>query len=167
MNIGEIMKGKKSDPEYVSNFITQCIQSNKNNPDEIVKEALSRIEAIDEKIKEVDKLKAERCKLQDIIHSFQKIKKPNKVEDNKILSFFKIENIALSHSICNSLKEKSLEINPFLKSIDQTKLQDVLYCIQQLQEHKVISRSGNVLIRGTRYHDYIKFVLQEDKCSQS
>jgi hypothetical protein len=38
---------------------------------------------------------------------------------------------------------------------------DILYCIKQLIEYKVISKSGDYLLRGERFDGYLKFAMME------
>ncbi len=152
------MRGKKADPEFLSNFINKCIGLNKTSQEDIVKTAQQQINDIDSKIIEVEKLKVIRSKLLDVINVFEK-EVPSHKEEAKILSFFNIQHPQICKYICTFLKKGStrmdvLYVTEFSKS-------DIMFCIKQLQEHKVISKVGDHLIRGDKFDDYIKFVLCE------
>lgn len=154
------MRGKKTDSNFVGSFITECVTHGKTTQDEIVSEAKSRINAIDDKIKEVENLKTIRSKLVDVIITFEKPAKSSNLSEINSLPFFKIQNQHICKFICDSLREKNVDINFFLKSNFDS--QDVLFTIKQLIEHKVISRVGNYLLKGADFNQYLKFVLLED-----
>lgn len=153
------MRGKKTDTEFLSSFITQCVMQNKNSSEQIIEEAKSQISDIDQKIQEVEKLKIVRSKLLGVIDSFEKPNKNDKHNEVKILSFFKIQNPTICKYICNSLKNSNIKIN----GLQDPKYNqaDIMFSVKQLIEHKVIYKTGDVLLRGDMFQEYMKFVLQE------
>lgn len=152
------MRGKKTDPEFLSNFINKCVGLNQTSQEEIVQAARLEIQDIDDKIIEVEKLKIIRSKLLDVINVFETNVSSHK-EEAKILSFFNIQHPNICKYICLFLKKESLKID----KIPTTEFpkSDLLFCIKQLQEHKVIAKTGEYVIRGTKFDDYMKFVLCE------
>lgn len=153
------MRGKKVDSDFLSLFISKCVGLNKSSQEDIVKSAQQEISIIDKKIIEAEKLKITRSKLLDVIETFEK-QKTSHTKDAKILSFFCIQHPSICKYICNFLKKESVKIDvlyttEFLKT-------DIIFCIKQLQEHKVISKVGEHLIRSDKFNDYVKFVLHEN-----
>lgn len=154
------MKGKKIDTEFLSAFITECIDNNKSSTDEIINEAKSRISSIDQKIKEVEALKVIRCKLLDVVINFEKENDAsNKIRESKILSLFNIQNSNICKFICDSIKESSINIELLYGKNYSNK--DIIFCIKQLLEYKVICRNNNCLSRGELFDEYLKFVLRK------
>lgn len=154
------MKGRRVDTDFLSAFITECVSNNKFSTDDIVSEAKSRVNSIDEKIKEVENLKSIRCKLLDVVMTFEKNDLSNKITDSKILEFFNIQNSHICKFICDNMKNSAVKIDS-LYGKDYS-IQDIIFCTKQLLEHKVISKSDNYLLRGKSFNDYTKFVLQEN-----
>lgn len=152
------MRGKKSDPEFLSNFISKCVVLNKTSQEDIVQAAQQQINDIDAKIIEVEKLKVIRSKLLDVVHVFKTDTTSHK-EEAKILSFFNIQHPKICKHICSLLKKETLKINNLNDS--EFSKSDMVFCIKQLQEYKVIAKTGDYLIRGNKFDDYMKFVLCE------
>lgn len=152
------MRGKKSDAEFISEFIAECVRSGHDTPDEIVKRARQDINRIDDEIRRVEQLRITRSKLLDVISTFEKQTKPSKVEEAKLLSFFKIQQPQVCKYICDRLKTNVVSVEEVSKSKYSTT--DVMFCIKQLLEHRVISKSGIHLLRGEKFEDYLKFVLK-------
>lgn len=154
------MRGRKIDTEFLTNFITSCVEAGKFSSEDILKEAKDKIEKIDLQIKEVEKLRAVRSKLLDVVLTFDKAPKEIQPEDNKILTFFQIQNPNICKYICNQVKNSTVTID-FLNSTIYNSA-DMCFCIKQLIEHKVICRAGNILLRGELYGEYMKFVLRSN-----
>lgn len=152
------MRGKKADPDFLSNFITKCVVLNKTSQEEIVKVAQQEISDIDLKVIEVEKMKLIRSKLLDVIAVFEK-DKPSHKEEAKILSFFNIQHPRICKYICAFLKKGSTKMDTLY--VTEFSKSDIMFCIKQLQEFKVIARVGEHLIRGDKFDDYMKFVLCE------
>lgn len=150
------MKGKKVDSEFVSQYISECIRHNITSSDDMAARARAKIVIIDEKIKEIEKMKIERCKLLDVIYTFQKKEKIEK-KDSKTLSFYKISNHNICKHICDSLKEKPVELKMITDSFS---IADVIFCIKQLIEHKVICKTGKYFSKGELFEEYYHVVLK-------
>lgn len=150
------MRGKKIDNEFLSEFITICAEAEKCMPEEIMLEAQKEIELIDSKILEVEILKVRRSKLLDVITTFSSKPKSN-VEEVKVLHYFNIENQHICKFICDSLTTTGLKIDS-IKSTVYTP-SDVLYCVKQLLEHKIIYRTGDCILRGNKFDEYYKTIL--------
>lgn len=153
------MRGKKKDSEFLSNFITECVQKEKNSPDDIVIEAKRQVAIIDQQIKEVEKLKIVRSKLLDVIDTFDLPEKLNQSDEIRLLSFFKIHHPTISKYICDTLQIRNFDINSLYSTDKGFAMTDVAFCIKQLLELKVVSKVGQCILRGERFDEYSKFVL--------
>ena len=153
------MRGRKIDAEFISQFIASCIRLGHDTPATIVSQANQEIYNIDEEIKRVEKLKITRSKLLDVVLTLNKSDKVNKSEEARILPFFKIQHPDICKFICNRMKNGVVT----LEDLGQEKYssQDIIFCIKQLLENKVVAKSGGYLLRGEMFDDYFKFVLQE------
>lgn len=152
------MRGKKSDIDFVSDFISECTEVGKDSPELIVNEAKARIQQIDLKIKEVELLKSTRSKLLDVISTFDEVKL--KVEQTKDLQLFNIKNHHICKPICLLLQDKPIKLNDICTKIN-VNAQDILFCIKQLLEYKVVSKTGDFFLRGIKFEEYMKDVLLE------
>ena len=152
------MKGKKIDSEFVSSYIENCISNNIFQTEDILKLVQDKISEIDNKIKEVDQLKKIRCKLLDVVTTLQ-IEKPTS-KDSKTLSLFSIKDKNICSFICKSIKDKPVEIDSLY---DTYQVNDINFVIKQLIEFKVVNKSGDYLLRGSMYQDYIDNVMCEKK----
>lgn len=155
------MRGKKKDSEFLSKFITECVQSDKDSPDAIVAEAKARIARIDQQIQEVEKQKIVRSKLLDVICTFEQPAKTSPAEEIKALSFFKIQHPAICKSICDRLKQGNILIESIFNEFSPK--QDVIFCIKQLLELKIMSKAGNCILRGDLFDEYCQFVFENER----
>lgn len=153
------MRGRKIDSEFLSGFITECVNNNKITTDEILCEAKSQIASIDKKIVEAEKLKLHRCKLLDVVITFEKPDYSDKINESKILLFFKIQNPHICKFICDNMKDSTISIESLYNHGHS--MHDIIFCIKQLIEYKVISKAGNYLLRGELFHEYLRFVLKD------
>lgn len=154
------MKGKKVDSEFLSSFIEQCISNNKNTTEDILSEARVKISEIDMKIVEAEKLKIVRSKLLDVVHTFDKPKNISKSEDAKILPLFKIANQHICKFICDKIKNGPSKLSSII--VDKYPKTDMMFSLKQLLEAKIIIRTGDMIVRGEMFDNYIKLVLCED-----
>lgn len=155
------MRGKKKDSEFLSTFITECVQSDKDSPDAIVAEAKARVAYIDKQIQEVEKLKIVRSKLLDVICAFEQPTKPFQTEEIKALSFFKIQHPAICKGICDKLKLNNILVEHILNDLPSK--QDVIFCIKQLLELRIIFKTGNCILRGELFDEYCQFVFENER----
>jgi hypothetical protein len=153
------MRGKKSDPTFVAEFITESIQQGIETPDDIVKNAKKKLEQIDNEIRAIEGKKILRSKLLDVILTFEKQAK-NVSEDAKLLSFFDLQYQTECKRICDLIQEASV-----IETNKSTLTATDRFCIKQLLERKIIARNNDSLIKGERFEEYMTFVLREDKCS--
>lgn len=154
------MRGRKIDTEFLTKFITSCVEVGKFSSEDILKEAKNKIEQIDQKIIEVENLRILRSKLLDVVLTFDKAAKEIKPEEAKILTFFKIQDQHICKFICDKIKCSTINIDCLKDGPYDTK--DILFCIKQLIEHKIISKVGDILLRGELYDEYVKFVLRDN-----
>jgi hypothetical protein len=152
------MKGRKFNSEFLSSFITDCIQRNKATTEEILQEAKKKISEIDEKIIEVEKLKRVRADYLDVVSTFEK---PihDKEEQKQALQLFNIANPVVCKFICNIIKEKPEKISGFMGNRYDAK--EIMFCLKQLLEHRVISRQGDFVLRGYNFAKYMSYVFKE------
>ena len=148
------MKGKKSNPQFISEFISKCIINGINTPSNILNAAQLEIENINIKIKEVENLKITRSNLLDVVERFNESSIKN--NESEVLPMFTISNI-ISKKICNLLKSSDIQF-PIL--INENNF-DVNFCIKQLLEQKIINRIDDKLCKGDRYNLYMSNVFQE------
>lgn len=146
------MKGKKSDPEFISNFIKDCILSGKQTSDSIVEHAFNLIKNIDDEIKSIENKKIFRSKLLDVVNEFEEVKKD---KDLKLLSFFQLKDVKNCKLICDLVKNNPISIND--PKIDM----DIKYTIKQLLNYNILSRSNNYIMHGDYYDEYVKFLSKE------
>ena len=146
------MRGRKIDTEFLSSFISECIKNNKASSEEILKEAKDKINLIDNKIKEAENLKSIRSKLLDVIITFEK---PVKKDEIKTLSFLKIQNTDICKFICDNISKPSTIKSFYNKGYLVT---DIIFCIKQLLEHKIISKSGDYLLKGENFQEYLETI---------
>lgn len=156
------MRGKKTDPTFISQFISESVQNGMETPDQIVTHAKNLINQIDEEIKSIETKKATRSKLLDVIETFEK-KAKDTAKDSGLLSFFDLQYPTECKEICETLKYLASEM-----PIDswKTMMSDgatVKFCLKQLLERKILFREGDILKRGERFDEYMTFVLREDK----
>lgn len=150
------MRGKKTDPSFIAEFIQESVQSGIETPDQIVQRAKDMIEQIDEEIRLIEKKKVVRSKLLDVISSFEKQTK-DKSQEAKLLPLFNLEYPETCKYLCEVIQKQPIPADPKLYStVNDPKN---IFAVKQLLERKIISREGNQLVRGDRFDDYMKFVL--------
>lgn len=152
------MRGKKTDSEFLSNFISECVQTGMETPAEIAGKARSMIEEIDEEIRQIEAKKCLRSKLLDVVFAFDKPVKEIKTQDIRALSFFKIQRPDICKYLCDQLKDGPRPLTGFGSKYSK---EDLMFSLKQLLENKVIGRSQDVFLRGDMFEEYLKFVLRE------
>ena len=149
------MRGKKIDNEFLSIFIQECVASGAETPEAIVNKAKLEVSKIDKEIIEVENKKNKRSKLLGVIASFEKPDNCRKKDDAKLLSFYKISSPEICDKICELVK-----IRPITKSfVDENNL-DMILCIKQMIDCKIISKIGDCFVRGDMFDSYIDFTLR-------
>lgn len=157
------MRGKKSDREFVADFISESIQRGIQTPEEIVNEAKKQIASIEEEIKAVEAKKVLRSKLIDVILTFEKQAKETS-QDAKLLSFFKLDYPSSCKFICDIVKKQPIEIGQQFQLMGSSERDPHMrHSVKQLLECKVLFRVGNQISRGERFDEYMTFVLREGK----
>lgn len=152
------MRGRKTDSDFISQFISDSVLSGHDTPEKIVELARKQIQAIDEEIKRVEQKKIERAKILDVIATLDRNTKATKSEEARLLTFFKIQHPNICKFICDNMKNGVVAIESLGSKYPN---QDLMFCIKQLLEHKIVSKSGSHLLRGESFEDYLKFVLRE------
>ncbi len=152
------MRGRKTDSEFISEFIAGCVQAGYDTPEAIVQQAKGGINTIDEEIQRVERLKITRAKLLDVIATFDRQVKQSKSEEARILSFFKIQQPQVCKFICDRIKNGVIAIEDLGNKYPN---QEIMFCIKQLIEYKIVAKTGSHLLRGDSFEDYLKFVLRE------
>jgi len=152
------MKGKKSDPEFVSSFIQESINKGFCNSNEIVDRARKLISKIDEDIIIAENGKKIRSKLLDVINTFDSLKK-SKSEESDYLQFFDLKYPNICKMICDMIKSSSNTLKMQYMGKD---IYEYNFSIKQLLEAKILSGNKDNLICGERFNEYIKYF--ERKC---
>jgi hypothetical protein len=158
------MRGKKTDTEFISSFISQSVEEGLFTTDDFIAKAKSMISSIDEEIKRVEKQKIIRSKLLDVISNFDQPDKSKRQEEAKILSFYQIEHPQICKIICKMLQTSALTFEQLMQNTElSNNSANVIFCLKQLAEHKVISKAGKHFLRSDKFESYLTFVFQENK----
>jgi hypothetical protein len=154
------MKGKKSDPEFVASFIQESAQQGSITSEQIVSRAQSMINQIDQEIREIEDKKKLRGKLLDVVSALEERVQPDKTVEAKLLPFFDLKYPIICKEICQTLKhQKSFTPLANYKGYDL----EVKFCLKQLLLANIIARVGDHFEQGTRFEEYLQFVLGEAK----
>lgn len=155
------MRGKKSDPEFISQFISKCLQQGIVITEDMVNRAKQDIQEIDNKIIEVEKLKVVRSKLLDVVLALDKLEV--KTEEAKLLPLFKLQYPQTCKQICDNISHKNPDDDYCILGVKDP---EVLFCLKQLLEAKVIARTPGThnVVQGERFQDYMEFIFREVKC---
>jgi hypothetical protein len=151
------MKGKKSDPIFISSFIQESVKEGATTPDEIVSRAKRMIAEIDEEIRAIEEKKKTRSKLLDVIIAFDKTGVKDKAEEAKLLPYFNLQYPNICKQICNILSHRSTFEMFKIESAESK------FAVKQLLELKIVNRVHDNLICGDNFNEYWSFVLREDK----
>lgn len=155
------MRGKKRDSEFVSEFIADCIATGKDTPEAILTHAKGLVNQYTQEIQQAETLKQRRAKMLDVIAAFEEPSKSSKEPVAKILSFTKINRPSLCSVICMALKFNNITVDELLGTYfsgqPEQIISDVMFALKQLQEHKVIAKLDNLLLRGELFTDYLAF----------
>lgn len=152
------MRGKKTDSEFLAEFIAGSVQLGLNTPTEFAERAKKMIKDIESEIQRAEKLKIQRAKLLDVVSAFDTPVKVSKSEEIRALSFFKIQQPAVCKHICDILRKSPAIVDGFGKKYST---EDVMFGIKQLLENRVIHKINNLFLRGEMFDEYIKFVLRD------
>ena len=144
------MKGKKTDFNFITEYINKCLEANISTNESIVNKAKEEISIIDDKIKEIELLKKKRCQLIDVVN-FLDVKHK---KDNISLKYYNLHNQHICKYICDSIKEKSVEIS----SLKEYDISDIFFSIKQLIELKILVKNKDCIMHGDMYHDYMNFL---------
>jgi hypothetical protein len=148
------MRGRKIDTEFLTQFITECVEINKQTPEEIVNEAKSRVLEIDEQIKKVEELKKYRSKLSDVLIYFSSKDNKNNEKDKYILKFSQFKYPDICRFICS----KKLPIDLKKLNTEAYPMQDIFFSVKQLLENNILKKSDNYLVVDTLYDDYFSYL---------
>lgn len=151
------MKGKKVDVDFLSSFILDCASKNRNSSEEILKEAKDQISKIDTKIKEVDNLKKIRCKLVDVVSTFNE--RLDKSLNSNNLLFYNLKKKNVCNEICRILKEEGIIYKHGIsESLGYFGNVNTAFCVKQLLEFKIIIYVGSDILKGPEFENYMKFL---------
>ena len=151
------MRGKKTDPEFVSKFITDCVREGIETPEAIVIKAKSMIAEIDEAIKEIEEDKKFRSKLLNVVASFDYSKR-DKSGDAKLLPFFELKYPKECRILCELLQFETDKLPAMNMATFGHHTMERNFSIKQLTEAKVIDRVSDQLVRGERFDEYLAFI---------
>ena len=147
------MKGRKKDTEFVSRFISQCVQQGLNTPTEIVQAAKNKLTEIDFLILEANQAKQKRPQLLDVIASFE-TKKKDQVEDKSILSFYRLQYQNASQYWANFIQENGIISTHYIKEMSN----DEKFAIKQMLAQDILTQAGGELVAGGKFAEYLEFL---------
>lgn len=150
------MKGRKIDSEFISEYISNCIRMNICSSEQIIAQVKKEVNDIDEKIKEVNRLKLLRGKLQDVISAFEKEQKIDNKEEKDTLSFFSIKDHNLCKKICDMIDASPTGLAKFSNVF--FKEEDVIFAIKQMLECKILRRKVTHIFKGDNFDHYKKYI---------
>lgn len=147
------MRGRKIDSKFVGEFITECVESGKTNADEFIHEAKLRIENIDQKILEVEKLKLIRSKLIDVILTFDNSVK-DKSDEKEMLHFFELKVPNICIKIAYLVSSSKLKIKDIV--MDHSK-EDIYFAVKQLLEYDILNLENEYLVPSVRFKEFLHY----------
>ena len=148
------MKGKKADPQFIAEFIAKCVELGYETTADILLHAQNTIKEIDEEIKTIETKKVIRSKLLDVVNAFDN-KVKDKSEDEKMLSFYKLDNKTICKYICERVRKHPVQFSR--QELDP----DTCFAIKQLIECKILIRDINAdIARGEKYNEYMQFLAK-------
>lgn len=145
------MRGKKTDAEFISEFIVECARNGITNSLDVAKMAELQISSIDEKIKEVESLKRKRSKLIDVVTALS-IKVKDKSDDKKALEFYQLSDLQTAASIARYVQDTPGSIDTLNK--------DHLHLVKEMLSSKILRREGSCLAQGIEYLNFLDFLSQ-------
>ena len=140
------MRGKKTNFDFISSFIKECVLLNRQSPQEFVLEAKLRISNIDAKIKESINLKKERANLTEVISHFNDF--INKSDDS--LKYYDLDH-NFCKTLCDKLKVSSINVSSYKDHP----------MIDKMIKLKIVSIYNGNLIQSCNFRDYLKIVFGE------
>ncbi len=152
------MKGKKVDRDFLNNFMNECLKNGISSSEGMTQLAKNQIESIDYKIKEIEDMKSLRCKLLDVVSSFEKKDKQISDGDHNILLFYKIYDVNISKNICKMLIDNGELPLKFLEDNIRKPKHDVYFCVKQMIAIGVLNKQKNSLTKGCLFDKYFVFI---------
>lgn len=154
------MKGKKTDMEFVADFIQAAAQEGIESSHKIVSKAENLIAQIDQEIKAMEERKKLRSKLLDVVSVLQEKVEINNSEEIRLLSFYDFKYPPLCQEICQILKQQNVfNHQSSYKGYDT----EIKFCVKQLTVAKILAYQNGQFIKGEKFEDYLQFTLSEHK----
>ncbi len=142
-----LMKGKKTDNSFVSEFISDSCSEGKLTTKEIVARAHDQIAEIDKKIIEVEQLKKLRSKLTDVISTFDRNKHCGPQIDESLIKFYSVKDKKMAMKICNEVFSYN-NMNEIRKAFPH---EPEIYCVKQLLEFNILQRHDQKIKAGENF----------------
>jgi hypothetical protein len=153
------MKGKRIDRDFLNSFMNECLNNGISSSQDMARIAKEKIDLIDVRIKEIENLKNIRCKLLDVVSSFDNKEKHVSGKDQKTLLFYKITNIGISKNICKMLIDNNDELPlKILENNIKKPKHDVYFCVKQMIDIGILNRHDDFLKKGNLFNEYFAFV---------
>jgi len=152
------MKGKKTDKQFIAQFIFDAVENGLVTPEEMVQSAKDKIAEIDEAIKQIEAKKVLRSKLVDIVAEFEPSK--NKEEEAKLLPFLNMPYPDICAPIYKIVKDSLGVTSDYIFSkYAKDSLQEVAtFCIKYLIELEIIQLRAGLLYLGKKFPEYETFL---------
>lgn len=152
------MKGKKKDPEFLSEFIGECVILGQLSPDEILQQAHQQIQKIDHQILETERLKIRRSKLMDVVSYFQQTipRVIDRKSEIQLAELLRISHPEIAVDICQKLQTNLCTKDQLINQ--DWALQDFTFCLKQLLLHQVIVKNDDLYSGGEYLEIYLKAI---------
>jgi hypothetical protein len=147
------MKGRKKDAEFVSQFISQCVQEGRQTPAEILQAAKDQLDAIDRLVLGAEQAKKKRPQLLDVISSFEADQKDHS-EDKSVLSFYRLKHPNSCQFWVGVVAKNGLISLEAIKYMSNSNK----FVIKQMVEQDILRRDNSgELLPGSKFEEYLAF----------
>lgn len=149
------MRGKTIDYDFFSQFVAECVSQKKSTPKDISSEAKIRISSIDNEIRRIESLKAERCSLLDIetllSPAYEKTVEEDTADDSHDEDD---EVVSLNPADCGIRNDPfEVKVLSFLAENESASVKDLVVNIGLDQKQKIFFAIKNLLSSGSVVRD--------------
>ncbi len=142
--------------EFVNDFVDQCINSGKNNPKDIILEAQSKIDELEEKIKQIELLRSQQNNYRSVIKHLgggdvvRKAKRPVTVDTSVSEEDLPPYIRSLCVKICSFIENNKEDITPRMILDHCGSLQEnkaAFVALKWLHDHGIVDRKTDGMAR--------------------
>lgn len=133
------MRGKSLDIDFISEFVEECVQNDKLSPKDIASEAKIKIGNIDNEIRRIEGLKAERSRLMDVVTSFDL---PDEEEETEtVFAAPECLDDPFVRQVCMLVARMgNPKVADFLAEFGEALKEQVFHALKRLNEAGIIAR---------------------------